>query len=88
MWPPVIANSRANASKSSAGSTGVAAGSTARHSSMRCASSGSGKRMWTARALKRGIDRGLVIRGEQRDSGELLDPLEQVVDLEVRVAVI
>jgi len=44
--------------------------------------------MWTARALKRGIDRGLVIRGEQRDSGELLDPLEQVVDLEVRVAVI
>src|SRR5205823_1940895 len=39
-------------------------------------------------ALERGVDRALEVGGQDRDALEAIEPLQQIVGLEVRVAIV
>jgi hypothetical protein len=59
-----------------------------RHSSRRSSSSGGSNRILAASpADQRGIDAGVEVGREDRDPAEALDSLQQIVDLQVRVAI-
>ena len=79
----------ARAGEVDAGATGAAAGSTRAPQLLALGLVGELEaQVQRQPALERRIDVRLVVRGQEADAGEGLEPLEQVVGLEVRVAIV